>query len=369
MREAHLFPTEIGPCGLVGGHDGISNFFLPAKDEETLKRQVLAASGLSELGIAPLKSRVLAQIQKHLSGQPQNFAPLKLDLKRVSPFANRVYQALRTIPASETTSYGALATLARAPGASRAVGAAMASNPIPLLIPCHRVIASNGDLGHFSAHGDVATKLRLLTMEGFPLDRLHGPGLRHLRRQDKVLIQHLSGALSLTPASRVDPFIALTRAIVHQQVSTKAGSSIFNKVVTQVGRTGTLKPQHILAASTDQLRGAGLSRQKASYLVDLAEKIQARSIPFSRLATMDDAAVIAALTQVKGIGRWSAQMFLIFQLGRLDVLPLDDLGIKKGFQKVYRLADLPTADALSQQAKVWRPYRSLASRYLWRAAD
>jgi O-6-methylguanine DNA methyltransferase len=371
MKKAYAFPTDIGTCGIVQTSKGICQLLLPEKDDETLHAKLLAASGVATIDHTPKRHRAIQRLQKHLSGQPQDFSPLKLDWDDRSAFAQRAYRQLRKVAAGDVTSYGELAKKMGSPKGSRAVGAAMGRNPIPVIVPCHRVLGGNGDLGWFSAHGDISTKLRLLTMEGFPTERLHAPGLRHLRRCDERLAGEISRRPILPPTTNDgrDPFIALARAIVHQQVSTKAGASIFNKLIAQVGKRGALNPQWVLNAGSERLRGAGLSRQKASYLIDLSEKKVQREIPFSRLAMMDDERVVDALTTVKGIGRWSAQIFLLFHLGRLDVFPLDDLGVKKGFQSVYGLKDLPTAAQMSLQAEAWRPYRSIASRYLWRAAD
>jgi DNA-3-methyladenine glycosylase II len=162
-------------------------------------------------------------------------------------------------------------------------------------------------------------------------------------------------------------FHHLARAIVYQQLSTKAAATIFGRVQRLCGET--LEPGAVLAAGEADLRAAGLSRQKAAYVRDLARRTADGSVPFATIDRLDDAGVIAALTEVKGIGVWSAQMFLIFRLGRLDVLPVLDLGIRKGFQAAYGTRRMPAARHIQRVAKPWSPYCSIASWYLWRLLD
>src|SRR5262249_15666900 len=151
-----------------------------------------------------------------------------------------------------------------------------------------------------------------------------------------------------------------------QQISTKAAASIHARLLLALGRRG-MRPAALLALSDEELRGAGLSASKARSLRDLAEKVASRAVPLGRLADMDDEEVIECLLPVGGIGRWTAQMFLIFSLGRPDVLPVDDLGLRAGVQQVYGLPALPERAALAELAEPWRPYRSVATWYFWRS--
>jgi 3-methyladenine DNA glycosylase/8-oxoguanine DNA glycosylase len=175
------------------------------------------------------------------------------------------------------------------------------------------------------------------------------------------------GACGLKVYRRVTPFAALAESIVHQQISGKAAASIYGRLETLGG--GTLEPGHIAAASDEALRACGLSRQKAAAIRDLAEKAIDGLPTRRRLQAMDDEAAIDALTTVRGVGRWTAEMFLMFRLGRPDVLPLDDYGIRKAVQKTYRLRALPDKDRLRRIAEPWRPYRTVACWYLWRSLD
>ena len=177
----------------------------------------------------------------------------------------------------------------------------------------------------------------------------------------------LVGPCRFRPVSDATHFHHLTRAIVYQQLSTKAATTIFGRVVALCG--GTLDPVSVLAQSDDALRAAGLSGQKTRYVKDLATHTRDGLLPFERVEAMEDDDVIAALTRVKGIGVWSAQMFLISRLGRLDVLPVLDLGIRKGVQRAYGLRRLPAPRYVERLGKRWSPYATIASWYLWRLLD
>lgn len=163
-------------------------------------------------------------------------------------------------------------------------------------------------------------------------------------------------------------FRSLARAIIHQQVSTAAARSIEKKFLSLFPRGSFPTPARVAALSVHQLRAAGLSAQKATYLHDLAAKFSDGTIRHRKLRHMTNDELVAHLTQVKGIGVWTVHMFLIFTLRRPDVLPTADLGIRKGFQAVYGLRDLPDAAAMERKAAAWRPHASYASWYLWRAA-
>jgi DNA-3-methyladenine glycosylase II len=189
---------------------------------------------------------------------------------------------------------------------------------------------------------------------------------RHLTRRDPVLKQLIAAVGPCTLRYEPDGFAALVRSIIAQQISTKAAASIHARLLQALGRKA-LRPAALLALSDDDLRGAGLSASKQRSLRDLAEKLHTGVVPLGRLPTMTDEEVIDALIPVRGIGRWTAQMFLMFSLGRPDVLPVDDLGLRAGVQKVYELAELPRREVLTELAEPWRPYRSVATWYVWRS--
>ncbi|GAB4416866.1 MAG: DNA-3-methyladenine glycosylase [Bryobacter sp.] len=155
---------------------------------------------------------------------------------------------------------------------------------------------------------------------------------------------------------------------MYQQLSGKAAATIFGRLTAAAG-VRTLSPAAVLALPHPTLRAAGLSNQKAAYLLDLAEKTANRQIRFSRYSKLSDEEIVAELTQVKGVGVWTVQMFLMFALERLDVFPVLDLGVRKGMERVYEIpatAKPPEHEAIAER---WRPYRSIGSWYMWRALE
>lgn len=192
--------------------------------------------------------------------------------------------------------------------------------------------------------------------------------LRRLRRDPrmKALIA-AAGPFTLVPRRPAAPFPALLRAIVYQQLSGKAASTIHGRVLALFPGRAHPSPRAFLEMDEERLRGCGLSRNKLLAARDLAERVLDGTVPsLPRLRRMDDDAIIDRLVAVRGVGRWTAEMLLIFTLGRPDVLPLDDLGIRRGFARIYGQDDV---ERLARQGEDWRPYRSVASWYLWRAAD
>ena len=192
----------------------------------------------------------------------------------------------------------------------------------------------------------------------------------HLRANDPVMAAIIEqvGRCGLGRSKRTDPFIAVIEAIIWQQLSTKAAGTIYARFL-KLFPGGRPTPAAILATSDEAMRSAGLSRGKISYLRDLAMKITDGTVHLESLETMADADVVASMTRVKGIGQWSAEMFLMFRLRRADVLPVGDLGIVKAIQRNYRLRKPPTPARMLKIAEQWRPYRSVASWYLWASLD
>ncbi len=192
---------------------------------------------------------------------------------------------------------------------------------------------------------------------------------RLLSRRDPVIgdLMRRFGPCGLANAQHTDPFRALVRAIVSQQLSTRAAATIFGRLDALCD--GVLTPSTLGSLAEVRLRGCGLSAQKLAYIRDLCRHVEDGSLPLDALDVMPDEDVIAALTRVKGIGRWTAEMFLMFRLHRPDVLPVGDLGIVKAVQKVYGLRKVPTADRLVRIGESWRPYRSVACWYLWASLD
>ncbi len=174
--------------------------------------------------------------------------------------------------------------------------------------------------------------------------------------------------LQLTPLH--SPFAALARSIVFQQLHGRAAATIFERVCERVGRGRRFTPEALLAVPEPTLREAGLSANKLAALQDLARKTLDGTVPpLSRVRRMDDAALIEHFSQVRGIGQWTVEMLLIFRLGRPDVLPVDDFGVRKGFMLAYGLPDMPRPRELLAHGERWRPWRTVVSWYLWRATE
>jgi 3-methyladenine DNA glycosylase/8-oxoguanine DNA glycosylase len=174
----------------------------------------------------------------------------------------------------------------------------------------------------------------------------------------------------LTPSISVRPFDALAESIAYQQLSGKAAATIWNRVRALYPKRKWLDPVTIIATPDDALRAAGLSRAKIAALKDLAAKTVDGTVPSGRaLIRMTDDEIVARLTAVRGIGRWTVEMFLLFDLGRPDVWPVDDYGVRKGFAKIFGKRKLPTPKQLMKLGEKWRPYRSVAAWYFWRALD
>ena len=189
---------------------------------------------------------------------------------------------------------------------------------------------------------------------------------RYLARRDPVLKQLIARVGPYGLRHDPDHFAVLARSIVSQQISTKAAVSISAKLL-QILAPATLRPAAILATGEQALRGAGLSSGKTRSLRDLAEKVHYGVVPLHDLPERPDEEVIARLVQVHGIGRWTAEMFLMFSLGRPDVLPVGDLGLRAGVLRHWGLKEMPDRGTLTALAEAWRPWRSVATWYVWRS--
>lgn len=340
-------------------------------------------------GRPPMIEQAIAEVRGLLEGRPFDLRGIALDDRHVSPFERRVYDAAREIPAGQTVTYGELARRIDAPAASRAVGGALGRNPFVIIVPCHRVLAAGGRAGGFSAHGGLVTKMKLLAVEatmasrapslfdeaaGFDFDPL--VAIEQLRVADPRLAELIDrvGPFRMQLDGMSDVFLALARAIVAQQLSSAAAATIFARLraLFPNGHLGFSAAQ-LQRVGDERLREAGLSQAKAAALRDLAARqLDGRLPDLAALRALSDEAAISVLTECRGIGRWTVEMLLMFRLGRADVLPLDDLGIRQGYSLTYprggrRIGDVVAA--LAERGQRWKPYRTVASWYLWRAVD
>jgi len=381
-----LFDTAIGRCGVAWGEGGVAGIQLPeAGERETRARMLQRFPVAGEVPPPPEVQRVIDRIVALLRGEVSDLSTVALDMDQVPAFHRRVYEAARAIPPGTTLSYGDVAARAGAPGAARAVGQALGRNPFPIVVPCHRVLAAGGKIGGFSAQGGIATKRRMLAIEGAPINGAAIPlladdgalgfdpvlAIAQLRAADAALARAIDEIgpfrMQLKPAPSV--FAALAEAIVYQQLNGKAAAAIFARVSALFPR-GRPTAGRLLRISEEKLRGAGLSRSKLLSLRDLAQKAEDGTIPtLAEIQGMADETIIERLSEVRGIGRWTAEMLLIFRLGRPDVLPVDDYGVRKGFAIVFDKNGLPSPKELAAYGARWQPYRTVASWYLWRVVE
>ena len=381
-----LFDTSIGRCGLAWSERGIVGVQLPqARDPQTRARLLRDHSGATESLPPPEIQRVLEGIVALLAGEAADLSAAALDMRRVAPFQRRVYEAARALPPGATASCGEIAGRMGVAGGARAVGQALGRNPFAILVPCHRVLAADGRIGRFSVNGGIATRLRMLAIEAeraSPRNTLYeGDGefgydplvaVAHLRQADPVLAKLIDevGPFRMRLRKARSLFAALAEAIVYQQLNGRAAASIFARVCALFPVAQGLTAERILRVSDARLRGVGLSNAKLLSIRDLARKAREGTIPtLAEAHRMDDQALIDRLTQVRGIGRWTVEMLLISRLGRPDVWPVDDYGIRAGYAAAFRKRKLPSPKDLHKPGAKWKPYRSVASWYLWRAAD
>lgn len=194
----------------------------------------------------------------------------------------------------------------------------------------------------------------------------------HVAKRDRTLARVMRevGPCRLEIAARQSPYQALFESIVYQQLNGNAAATIYARTCRLFGSSRCPKPAEVVEMSLDDLRTAGLSRSKATAIQDLARRALDGEIPTrARTEKLSDDELVELLTSVRGVGRWTVEMFLIFTLGRPDVLPCDDYGVKKGFAKAFGRRILPKPKELADHGELWRPFRTVASWYLWRASE
>ncbi|HEY8040537.1 MAG TPA: methylated-DNA--[protein]-cysteine S-methyltransferase [Polyangiaceae bacterium] len=376
-----LFDTAIGRCGLVWTERGIATVQLPGADDAATRARMLARfPGAREARLRGDAKRAADAMTAHLGGTLDALEAIELDLEGIPAFHRRVYEALRLVPPGQVVGYGELAARVGSPGGARAVGQAVGKNPFPIVVPCQRVLAAGGRPGGFSAHGGLETKRKMLAIEGVVLRGVTAPAAasfdaleaaEHLSRSDPRLAKIIAqvGPPALRLAAARTTFEALAESIVYQQLTGKAAATIHGRLCALFPKK-RVRPESLLATRDELLRGAGLSRGKILALRDLSTRTLDGTVPSVReLHALSDEAIVERLVKVRGIGRWTVEMLLIFRLGRPDVLPVGDYGVRHGFQLAYRKRALPTPKELARHGERWRPFRTVASWYLWRAVD
>jgi 3-methyladenine DNA glycosylase/8-oxoguanine DNA glycosylase len=319
-----LFDTAVGRCAIAWNHSGVAGIVLPGAEDKATRAAVKARfPGARDASAPPDVQRTVDAVVAMLRGEPVDLAALPIDMEQVAKLLGK-------------------------PGAASAIAA--------------------GAAAEVAVAAEVAEAVEEVAL-AIDLDE----ALRHLRSADKALGRLIDrvGPFGMRVAKTQSLFVALARAIVYQQLTGKAAGTIFGRVNALVKKAaGGLTAEGVLRVSDDNLREAGLSRSKLLSLKDLARRMVDGQLPsIDDVHAMEDAAIIEKLTEVRGIGRWTAEMMLMFRLGRPDVLPVDDYGIRKGFAATFGRADLPSREDLEKRGARWAPYRSVASWYLWRAAE
>lgn len=381
-----LFETALGPCGIAWKEPAapasspvVTFIQLPEATRGMTEKRIAGRSRGRKARLIPaVIAGIIKKIQKHFHGELQDFQDIDLDLDGVGPFARQVYEGARKIPTGRTMTYGALATNLDRPTAPRAVGQALGKNPIPLIIPCHRVLASGNQPGGFSAHGGVTTKARLLAIEGATLgtpatlkskrDLLRAAAV--LKKQEPRLAGCLTKPIEFHLRPDHSPCATLIEAVVHQQLSSKAASTILGRVIDLYKGQKIPDPAELLKTEDEQLRKAGLSKAKIKALKDIAGKTLDGTVPSSEeIVSLSNEEIIKRLTSIYGVGLWTVEMMLIFNLGRLDVFPIGDYALRKSMSEVLGLKEVPTPKQAEALGALWRPYRTVASLYLWNSIN
>lgn len=316
------------------------------------------------------------QVQSEAKPLPEPSTSNAVDaITAVATTSDDVAKAPLPPPPAPSTSLSNSSPASKIPLRPRKIQKVSPDDPKPLtadqsaLVPKPPSASKSRASARRSSSGALARIVPRVTARSLSCEGEVDTALRHLRAVDPLLSPHID----LYPPPTFDifhtPFLALTKSILYQQLAYKAGTSIYTRFVSLCGGEHGVVPQAVLALNQHQLRQIGISGRKASYLHDLARKYQNGILSDSSIVNMDDKSLFTMLTMVNGIGSWSVHMFMIFSLHRPDVLPINDLGVRKGVQMLYGLEELPRPSQMEQLCEKWRPYRSVASWYLWRIVE
>ena len=383
-----LFETAIGRCGIAWLNAVWSAFSFPSGAKPR--------RGSACAGRFPQAREVYppAEVQLALDGIVALLRGERSDLcrgerstwKACRRFIAAFTRSRAPFHPGATLSYGEIAKQLGSLGSARAVGQALGRNPFAIVVPCHRVLAADGGWAgsprmEASRPSSACSRSRVRVRTGssrcsrvtafsvsirMPRSSICAPPTRRSRGSSMR-----SGLFACDSTGRRASSCALAEAIVYQQLNGRAAATIFARLCALFpgGHAGP-NAEQILRASDARLRSAGLSRSKMLSLRDLARKAVDGKVPtLAEVHRMDDEAIIERLTEVRGIGRWTVEMLLMFRLGRPDVLPVDDYGVRKGFTIAFRKRKPPHPKDLQKYGARWRPYRTVASWYLWRATD
>jgi DNA-3-methyladenine glycosylase II len=302
------------------------------------------------------------QLSEYLIGARKRFdVPLETE---GTEFQKSVWNALRTIPYGRTRSYKQIAAACGNENACRAVGMANNKNPIPIFIPCHRVIGADGGLTGFAGGLDLKEKLLGLERENSRYFEYGDKELEYLKSKDKALAKAIESIGFVEYEMIPDLFEALVYNIVGQQISMKAMDTIWRRMRERF----TITPQTISVLSAQELQSAGITMKKAVYIKDIASNILRGEFDIERVKNMSDDEVIDELSRLRGVGKWTAEMLMIFSLERKDILSWDDLAIRRGICRLYHHREL-SRERFEKYRRRYSPYGTIASFYLWTLGD
>ncbi len=366
------FATALGPVTVDASADAVARIHLHPRHAT-----VPTTSGRNgPAWLAHLGER----IARHLEGDIQDFSGVPLDLSATSQFSQQVYLECRRVAAGTTISYKGLAHRVGRPQGARAVARTMATNPVPIVIPCHRVVASSGALTGYSGGDGPLTKALLLAREGVLPDLtgvellgtsvfepvIYQLGLTVLR-QDPLFARllEMGGEERPVPSFGHNPFASLVQAICYQQLAGAAAATIFDRVQEALGGEPTV--DRVQATSDAALAAAGLSRAKRSAVRTLARAVATGEMDLGHLSALPYQTLKDQLTAVRGIGPWTVEMVAIFHLGHPDVFSPGDLGLRKAISRLLGRSKLVSPEVAARVARRWRPFSTLATLALWRS--
>ena len=313
----------------------------------------------------PLLEEAARQLQEYFEGRRKRFdLPLA---PKGTPFQQACWKALCDIPYGRTHSYADQAKAVGSPKASRAVGMANNRNPLPIVIPCHRVVGSGGKLVGYAGGLEIKEKLLALEAANSSWITFGKKELDHLSNADPRLARVIKALPAPDYQTFPDLFTALVRNILAQQISGKAFGTVWERAQNS---WGNITPENLSRLTPEQLCAVGISSRKADYVQSAAQAFADGTIDPKALAKMEDEEAIAQLCTLKGVGRWTAEMLLMFSLGRRDVLSFGDFGIRRGLCRIHGLAeDTLTKETFEQYRRLYSPYGTVASLYLWAAGN
>lgn len=347
MQYSYTYNTKIGLIRITANDIAITRIDLNITEKPCGETET------------PLLHSAYIQLCEYFNGKRRRFdLPL---VPQGTDFQCRVWAELQKIPYGRTCSYRDLATALGNKNACRAVGGANGANPLPIVIPCHRVIAADGKIGGYSGGLDIKNKLLAVETDHIHYFKYGKTEIDYLKSRDERLAQVIE--MTGIPDYEVIPdiFAALVNCIIGQQISIKAADTIWQRLNE---RLGEISPAAIYKTPLEDLKQAGISERKASYIKDAAEKIISGEFDIGILHTLSDNEVCERLSSLRGVGTWTAEMILIFSMERSDVLCFEDFGIRRGICRLYGLESID-GEAFKYYRQLYSPYGTAASFYLW----